>query len=119
MNLWLLALAALAAMPKVLGQDTTSASSSALQAVAEMPACAVSAFRGRTYTWLHLLTFMLQRECLATSITKSHCDLTNTTCVCTNPIMLQTMQACVLESCTIKQALCKYCREVRVIPFVE
>lgn len=45
MNLWLLALAALAAMPKVLGQDTSPASSSALQAVAEMPACAVRAFR--------------------------------------------------------------------------
>lgn len=45
MNLWLLTLAALAAMPKVLGQDTSPASSSALQAVAEMPACAVRAFR--------------------------------------------------------------------------
>lgn len=118
MNLWLLALAALAAVPKVLSQDTSSASSSSLQAVAEMPACAVRAFRGHFYTRLHLLTFMLQRECLATSITKSHCDLTNTTCVCTNPIMQQTMQACVLESCTIKQALCKYSREAKVISHV-
>ncbi|KAL7926952.1 putative PTH11-typeG-protein-coupled receptor [Trichoderma austrokoningii] len=85
MNLLLLALAALAVVPKVLGQDASSASSSALQAVEEMPACA--------------------RACLVTAIDKSHCDLTNTTCICTNPVMQQTMQACVLESCTIKQAL--------------
>jgi hypothetical protein len=53
MNLWLLALTALAAVPKVLGQDTSSASSSALQAVAELPACAVRTFRalrGHFYT---------------------------------------------------------------------
>lgn len=43
MNLWLLAFAALAAVPKVLGQGASSASSSALQAVAELPACAVRA----------------------------------------------------------------------------
>lgn len=46
MNLWLLALAALAAVPKVLGQDAGSADASALQAVAEMPPCAVRAFCG-------------------------------------------------------------------------
>jgi hypothetical protein len=59
MKLWLLALAALAAMPKVLGQDSSSASSSALQAVTEMPACAVRAILGHFYTWLQLLTFIL------------------------------------------------------------
>lgn len=41
MNLRLLAIAALAVVPKVLGQDAGSAS--ALQAVAEMPPCAVRA----------------------------------------------------------------------------
>lgn len=85
MNLWLLALAALAAVPKVLGQNAGSADASALQAVAEMPPCA--------------------RECLVKSIPKSPCDLTNTTCVCTNPTLQQAVQACVLQSCTIKQAL--------------
>lgn len=59
MNLWLLALAALAAMPKVLGQDAGSASSGALQAVAEMPACAVRTIREHFSLWLQLLTFVL------------------------------------------------------------
>lgn len=59
MNLWLLAVAVLAAMPKVLGQDASSASSSALQAVAEMPACAVGTICRHCYIWLQLLTFML------------------------------------------------------------
>jgi hypothetical protein len=53
MNLWLLAVTALAVVPKVLGEDTSSASSSALQAVAEMPACAVRASCGHFYTWLY------------------------------------------------------------------
>ncbi|KAM0257017.1 hypothetical protein ACHAQJ_004610 [Trichoderma viride] len=83
MNLWLLAFAVLAAVPKAFSQDAGSAS--ALQAVAEMPPCA--------------------RECLVTSIAKSPCQLTNTTCVCTNPTLQQNMQACVLQSCTIKEAL--------------
>jgi hypothetical protein len=42
MNLWLLAFAVLAAVPKAFSQDAGSAS--ALQAVAEMPPCAVCAF---------------------------------------------------------------------------
>ncbi|KAL7796681.1 putative PTH11-typeG-protein-coupled receptor [Trichoderma ceciliae] len=81
MNLWLLAFAVLAAVPKAFSQNA----SSALQAVAEMPPCA--------------------RECLAMSITKSPCQLTNITCVCTNPTLQQNVQACVLQNCTIKDAL--------------
>ncbi|KAL6899925.1 putative PTH11-type G-protein coupled receptor protein [Trichoderma evansii] len=81
MKLWLLAVAVLAAVPKALGQDA----SSALQAVAEMPKCA--------------------RECLATSVSQSSCQLTNTTCVCTNPTLHQNVQACVAKACTITEAL--------------
>ncbi|KAL7945045.1 GPCR, PTH11-type [Trichoderma barbatum] len=81
MNLWVLVFAVLAAAPKALSQGTGSS----VNAVAEMPKCA--------------------RECFIKSLAKSPCQPTNTTCVCTNPTLQQSMQVCVLQSCTTMEAL--------------
>lgn len=55
MKLWLLAVAVLAAVPKALGEDA----SSALQAVAEMPKCAVCALDRLSTCEIGQLIFLL------------------------------------------------------------
>ncbi|KAF2188419.1 hypothetical protein K469DRAFT_737689 [Zopfia rhizophila CBS 207.26] len=44
-------------------------------------------------------------KCLTTAIAKSPCSLTNQTCVCTNEPPQASVTGCVMQTCTIKQAL--------------
>ncbi|KAF2709866.1 hypothetical protein K504DRAFT_429933 [Pleomassaria siparia CBS 279.74] len=45
-------------------------------------------------------------ECLTTSVeAQSTCAATNTTCLCTTPVLLTTIQGCLLSSCTVKEML--------------
>ncbi|KAL7803685.1 GPCR, PTH11-type [Trichoderma aethiopicum] len=81
MKPWILVFAAMAAVPTAFSQTTTSPQA----AVAALPSCA--------------------RDCFKLALAKSPCQPTNATCVCTNPTLQQTMQGCVLQSCTIKEAL--------------
>ncbi|KAI1845049.1 hypothetical protein JX265_008366 [Neoarthrinium moseri] len=73
----------LAVLPGGLAQD--SATSSAVALIATLPSCA--------------------RDCLFTRVSESSCAITNTTCVCTNAPLQQNLTLCVLESCTLKEAL--------------
>ncbi|CAO2656616.1 Nn.00g054190.m01.CDS01 [Neocucurbitaria sp. VM-36] len=43
--------------------------------------------------------------CLSTAIAESSCALTNSTCICMNTKLQDDAQACILQSCTLKQAL--------------
>lgn len=72
--------------------------------IASLPLCAVSE-PDRTFDEADLET---QLSCLATAIVDSPCRLTNTPCICANTSLTQTVEVCVLASCTIKESLGKW-----------
>ncbi|KAG2415252.1 hypothetical protein HFD88_006443 [Aspergillus terreus] len=44
-------------------------------------------------------------ECFPTALKASSCAPTNQTCICTNPILTETLTKCVTVSCTIRESL--------------
>ncbi|KAF1937174.1 hypothetical protein EJ02DRAFT_386148 [Clathrospora elynae] len=43
--------------------------------------------------------------CLTTAVTQSPCKLTDATCICTNAELQSSIEACVMQSCTLRQSL--------------
>ncbi|KAK9438245.1 Peptidase cysteine/serine, trypsin-like protein [Metarhizium brunneum] len=80
MKLWASLMLALTALPMIMAQD-----SSLTQTLAKFPGCAI--------------------PCLGQSIPKSHCLMTNQTCLCTDQVFKDGLTNCVMSSCTIKEAI--------------
>ncbi|KAF1959237.1 hypothetical protein CC80DRAFT_585579 [Byssothecium circinans] len=45
------------------------------------------------------------QRCLVTAVAESPCQVTNATCICTNTQLLSSVEGCVTQACTLKEAL--------------
>lgn len=69
--------------------------------VASLPPCAVS----KPEQTLDEADLEAQLSCLATAVLGSPCQLTDISCICADTSLKQTVEICVLASCTMKESL--------------
>jgi hypothetical protein len=85
---------------------SVAAASSLQELAAVMPKCAVRNIALAPIPPLHvLMRTLVQLECFPTALKASSCAPTNQTCICTNPILTETLTKCVTVSCTIRESL--------------
>ena len=95
---WLLPL--LASLSLALAQSPGA--SALLAAVGQLSPCSVSSYINEK---LNRVSDLHQQGCLLTAIRTSTCEATNVTCVCTNAQLQGDAEACLLTSCTLREAL--------------
>ena len=100
MRLLQLLLPLLASLSLALAQSPGA--SALLAAVDQLSPCSVSLHFNEKQ---NRVSDLQQRKCLLTAIEESTCGATNVTCICTNAQLQGNAEACLLTSCTLKEAL--------------
>jgi hypothetical protein len=84
---------------------STAIAQSAQELLATTPECAVCLTSLQRFILLKHYTHELQVKCLVGNVVNSTCALTDTPCLCHNAPLQAEIAACILTSCTIKEAL--------------